>query len=128
MRPPLEGEAKEKFIADPNFLVKKAKSSKPSENVKVEGNDKEFCPGISVRSAEPGVMVAQVPGMKARLLESSEGMINVDFRPAQLSGPAISQKPYAADLAFGPDIGNDEVYTRTVDAHDVSMILIIPFA
>ncbi|KAF8143350.1 P-loop containing nucleoside triphosphate hydrolase protein, partial [Mycena galopus ATCC 62051] len=55
----------------------------------------EFCPGITLTSAEPGVFVAHVPGMK-------------------WSGPTLTHKTYEADLAFGPDIGNEEVYQRTV--------------
>ncbi|KAJ7895064.1 P-loop containing nucleoside triphosphate hydrolase protein [Mycena leptocephala] len=60
----------------------------------------EFCPGITAISAEPGVFVAHVPGMK-------------------WSGPTLVHKRYEADLGFGPDIENEEVYQRTVIAQDV---------
>ncbi|KAI0087128.1 P-loop containing nucleoside triphosphate hydrolase protein [Irpex rosettiformis] len=60
----------------------------------------KFCPGISLASGEPGVFVAHVPGMK-------------------WSGPTLTHKKFDSDLAFGHDIGNDEVYHRTVIALDM---------
>lgn len=85
-RPPLPGEAASKFQSTP-----------------ADGEDDmpvEACVGITVKSAEPGVFVAHVPGMK-------------------WSGFTLTHKEYIADLAFGPDTTNEEVYQRTVAANDV---------
>ena len=35
------------------------------------------------------------------------------------NGPTLTQKSFKADLAFGPEIENEEVYRRTVGAYDV---------
>ncbi|KAF7322225.1 Kinesin-like protein [Mycena kentingensis (nom. inval.)] len=85
-RPPLPNEAAEKFHA-----------SADAEDVPL---DVEFCAGVTVTSAEPGVFVAHVPGMK-------------------WNGPTLAHKTYEADLAFGPDIENEEVYQRTVAVNDL---------
>lgn len=73
-RPPLPREAEEKFIADPNRVFMDDKSAQEkgdgaNVNLLVEREvlAVEFCPGISVRSADPGVMVVNVPGMKVSL-------------------------------------------------------------
>jgi kinesin family protein 2/24 len=104
-------------------MVKDANASDADADAAVEAIDVEFCPGISVRSAEPGVMVAQVPGMKVRREFPASCAVRLT-RPQQWSGPNITPKSYEADLAFGPDVSNDEVYARTVDAHDVSRRLV----
>lgn len=39
--------------------------------------------------------------------------------PKQWSGPTLTHKTFVCDLAFGPDIGNEEVYQRTVVANEV---------
>jgi kinesin family member 2/24 len=58
-RPPLENEADEKFTSV---------GESGSEEGRGRGREKvDFCSGISVPSAEPGVFVAHVPGMKVRL-------------------------------------------------------------
>ncbi|KAJ7141112.1 P-loop containing nucleoside triphosphate hydrolase protein [Mycena epipterygia] len=92
-RPPLPNEASDKFHADPD--AKDASLDAEGQAVPVE-----FCTGITVTSAEPGVFVAHVPGMK-------------------WSGPTLTHKTYEADLAFGPDVHNEEVYQRTVIANDM---------
>ncbi|SJK96965.1 uncharacterized protein ARMOST_00214 [Armillaria ostoyae] len=85
-RPPLPGEAEGKFQSTP---------ADGEDDVPVEA-----CIGIAVKSAEPGVFVAHVPGMK-------------------WSGFTLTHKEYIADLAFGPDTTNEEVYQRTVVANDL---------
>ncbi|KAJ6508726.1 P-loop containing nucleoside triphosphate hydrolase protein [Mycena sanguinolenta] len=65
----------------------------------------EYCPGITLTSAEPGVFVQHVPGMKS-------------------SCPTLTHKSYEADLAFGPDIDNEEVYQRTVVANDMLSLVL----
>ncbi|KAJ6507403.1 P-loop containing nucleoside triphosphate hydrolase protein [Mycena vitilis] len=92
-RPPLANEAADKFHADPD--AKDAPVGDDGQLATVE-----FCSGITVTSAEPGIFVAHVPGMK-------------------WSGPTLTHKPYEADLGFGPDIQNEEVYQRTVVANDM---------
>ncbi|KAK7022292.1 kinesin-like protein [Favolaschia claudopus] len=89
-RPPLPNEAAEKFHAEPDAQDAAETVAAPVE----------FCSGITVTSAEPGVFFAHVPGMK-------------------WSGPTLTHKPYEADLALGPDVGNEEVYQRTVVASDM---------
>ncbi|KAJ7587026.1 P-loop containing nucleoside triphosphate hydrolase protein [Mycena floridula] len=81
-RPSLPNEAAEKFRAEDN------------------SDDVEFCAGITVTSAEPGIFVAHVPGMK-------------------WTGPTLAHKIYSCDLGFGPDIENEEIYERTIKANDV---------
>ncbi|KAJ7598750.1 P-loop containing nucleoside triphosphate hydrolase protein [Mycena floridula] len=83
-RPSLPNEAAEKFKRDA------ADSDVPIE----------FCKGITVTSAEPGVFVAHVPGMK-------------------WNGPTLAHKSYNSDLAFAPDIDNEEVYQRAVKANNI---------
>ncbi|KAJ7820427.1 P-loop containing nucleoside triphosphate hydrolase protein [Mycena leptocephala] len=92
-RPPLLNEAADKFHANPD--AKEALVDAEGQTAAVE-----FCAGITLTSAEPGVFVAHVPGMK-------------------WSGPTLAHKTYEADLAFGPDIDNEEVYQRTVVANDM---------
>ncbi|KAF7357928.1 Kinesin-like protein [Mycena venus] len=92
-RPPLPNEAADKFHVDPD--AKDAPVDEDGQPPVVE-----FCSGITVTSAEPGVFFAHVPGMK-------------------WSGPTLTHKPYEADLAFGPGIENEEVYQRTVVANDM---------
>lgn len=55
-RPPLENEAAQKFEESQG---RESESSAPQEGAPIE-----FCNGISIPSAEPGVFVAHVPGMK----------------------------------------------------------------
>ncbi|KII93427.1 hypothetical protein PLICRDRAFT_100491 [Plicaturopsis crispa FD-325 SS-3] len=81
-RPPLVHEAQQKF---------KGNTSEESES----GERVDFCAGISLQSADPGVFVAHVPGMK-------------------WNGPTLTHKSYTADLAFSAEIDNEEVYQRTV--------------
>lgn len=58
-RPPLPGEAATKFnVEDATGFG----GPDPSDENKAPSV--EFCPGITVTSAEPGVFVAHVPGMK----------------------------------------------------------------
>ncbi|KAK7048332.1 P-loop containing nucleoside triphosphate hydrolase protein [Favolaschia claudopus] len=90
-RPP-PNEAAEKFHGDPD--------AQDAAETEAASAAVEFCSGITVTSAEPGVFFAHVPGMK-------------------WSGPTLTHKPYEADLAFGPDVGNEEVYQRTVVASDI---------
>lgn len=56
-RPSLPNEAADKFHADPD-----AKDAPVDEDGQLPAV--EFCSGITVTSAEPGVFVAHVPGMK----------------------------------------------------------------
>ncbi|KAJ6577496.1 P-loop containing nucleoside triphosphate hydrolase protein [Mycena capillaripes] len=86
-RPPLPNEATDKF--QPQSDAEDA----PAERV-------EFCTGVTAISADPGIFVAHVPGMK-------------------WSGPTLVHKRYVADLGFGPGIENEEVYQRTVIAQDI---------
>ncbi|KAJ7289191.1 P-loop containing nucleoside triphosphate hydrolase protein [Mycena rebaudengoi] len=95
-RPPLPGEADKNFHAE---------SDPSADGVGSEAIGVEFCPGITVTSAEPGVFVAHVPGMK-------------------WSGPTLTHKTYDADLAFGPDIQNEEVYQRTVGVNDMLSLVL----
>ncbi|KAJ7671507.1 P-loop containing nucleoside triphosphate hydrolase protein [Mycena polygramma] len=88
-RPPLPNEATDKFQVHSQGALQ----PEGTESV-------EFCAGISATSALPGVFVAHVPGMK-------------------WSGPTLVHKRFEADLGFGPDIQNEEVYQRTVIAQDV---------
>ncbi|KAJ6456387.1 P-loop containing nucleoside triphosphate hydrolase protein [Mycena sanguinolenta] len=97
-RPPLPDEAAYKFHVDPD-----AKDAPVDEEGQVPVV--EYCPGITLSSAEPGVFVAHVPGMK-------------------WSGPTLTHKSYEADLAFGPDIENEEVYQRTVVANDMLSLVL----
>lgn len=60
-RPPLPNEAADKFHADPD-----AKDAPVDEDGQLPAV--EFCSGITVTSAEPGVFVAHVPGMKVTAL------------------------------------------------------------
>ncbi|KAJ7252109.1 P-loop containing nucleoside triphosphate hydrolase protein [Mycena haematopus] len=92
-RPPLPNEAAEKFHGDAD-----ATDAPVDEDGHLPAV--EFCPGITLTSAEPGAFVAHVPGMK-------------------WSGPTLAHKSYEADLAFGPDVDNEEVYQRTVVANDM---------
>ncbi|KAJ7233913.1 P-loop containing nucleoside triphosphate hydrolase protein [Mycena rebaudengoi] len=91
-RPSLPNEAGEKFHGDPD--------AEDASEAPVE-----FCSGISVTSAEPGVFVAHVPGWK-------------------WSGPTLTHKTYEADLAFGPDVENEEVYQRTVAGSDMLSLVL----
>ncbi|KAF7327984.1 Kinesin-like protein [Mycena kentingensis (nom. inval.)] len=70
-----------------------------------EDKGPEFCAGVTVTSAEPGEFFAHVPGMK-------------------WNGPTLTHKSYQADLAFGPDVGNEEVYQRTVAVNDIISLAI----
>ncbi|KAJ7433736.1 P-loop containing nucleoside triphosphate hydrolase protein [Mycena latifolia] len=97
-RAPLPNEAA-KFHADPD-----------AKDAPGNAESAQFCAGITAISADPGVFVAHVPGMKARS--------HILCVP-QWSGPTLVHKSYEADLGFGPDIDNEEVYQRTVVAHDI---------
>lgn len=72
-RPPLPGEAEEKFQALESMVYKgaplgevAAAQRKQREEEEAELAKIKFCPGLTVRSAEPGVVVAHVPAMKVR--------------------------------------------------------------
>ncbi|KAJ7672202.1 P-loop containing nucleoside triphosphate hydrolase protein [Mycena polygramma] len=95
-RPPLPNEATDKFQVHSQGALQ----PEGTESV-------EFCAGISATSALPGVFVAHVPGMK-------------------WSGPTLVHKRFEADLGFGPDIQNEEVYQRTVIAQDRSPEVSLP--
>ncbi|KAJ7213033.1 P-loop containing nucleoside triphosphate hydrolase protein [Mycena pura] len=97
-RPPLHNEAADKFHADPD--AKDAPLDDQGQLLPVE-----FCAGVTMTSAEPGVFVAHVPGMK-------------------WNGPTLTHKTYEADLAFGPDVENEEVYQRTVVVNDMLSLAI----
>lgn len=58
-RPPLPGEAEEKFKAMEEFVYRGGGRKVEKEDLEVA-----FCPGLTVRSADPGVVVAHVPYMK----------------------------------------------------------------
>ncbi|KAH7101556.1 P-loop containing nucleoside triphosphate hydrolase protein [Auriculariales sp. MPI-PUGE-AT-0066] len=87
-RPPLPNEAAEKFQAE--------------GGAEEEAAPIEFCSGITITSAEPGVFVTHTPGMNV-----------------SMEGPNLGHKTFKADLAFGPGIDNEEVYQRTVIASDL---------
>ncbi|KAI0087142.1 P-loop containing nucleoside triphosphate hydrolase protein [Irpex rosettiformis] len=98
-RPPLEHEAEQKF----NISTEGSKNAQGVADLVDDGESKqelEFCSGVSVTSADPGVFVAHVPGMK-------------------WSGPTLTHKKFDSDIAFGPNVPNDEVYERTVVASDI---------
>ncbi|KAI0821443.1 P-loop containing nucleoside triphosphate hydrolase protein [Irpex lacteus] len=99
-RPPLEHEAEEKFqvssVTEAPSAEEDINEHKPTD----EAHKPEFCPGITLVSGEPGVFVAHVPGMK-------------------WSGPTLTHKKFESDLAFGPNVTNDEVYERTIVANDI---------
>ncbi|THG94681.1 hypothetical protein EW026_g6839 [Hermanssonia centrifuga] len=101
-RPPLEHEAEEKFKAYETKDTPEQDGTEASSGpATTEGSCKvEFCPGITVASAEPGTFIAHVPGLK-------------------WSGPTLTHKKYGSDLAFAPGIDNEEVYQRTVIANDM---------
>ncbi|KDQ13304.1 hypothetical protein BOTBODRAFT_160588 [Botryobasidium botryosum FD-172 SS1] len=112
-RPPLPEEARCKFTADENIYANSRMNEEVGPQatgaVAAEGGtseapepdlDAEFCPGISVPPGVDGKMVAHVPGMK-------------------WNGPTLSHKVFEADLAFGPDAANEDVYNRTVLAQDM---------
>ncbi|TFK50819.1 P-loop containing nucleoside triphosphate hydrolase protein [Heliocybe sulcata] len=95
-RPPLEDEAAEKFKA--------VVDSEEGQEVQVQ-EKVEFCEGITLASAEPGVFVAHVPSVK-------------------WNGPTLQHKSFDSDLAFGPQIDNEEVYKRTVVANDLLALVL----
>ncbi|KAF7798862.1 hypothetical protein EIP86_010089 [Pleurotus ostreatoroseus] len=103
-RPPLPDEAAEKFQAyeakdEPSSDTQVSEGA--SEGVPaVEHTRAEFCAGVTVTDAEPGTFVAHVPGYK-------------------WSGPTLTHKAFSSDVAFGPDVDNEEVYQRAVVAHDM---------
>ncbi|PCH35714.1 nucleoside triphosphate hydrolase protein [Wolfiporia cocos MD-104 SS10] len=98
-RPPLENEAETKFAA---AETQDAKTAEGAEE-QADTPQSAFCAGITVKSAEPGEFVAHVPGMKA----------------PQWSGPTLAHKTFVSDLAFGPDVDNEEVYQRAVITDDL---------
>ncbi|CAK5281145.1 unnamed protein product [Mycena citricolor] len=109
-RPPLPNEAAEQFQAAAEGHSYEANSEERQrrageEVAKTQLEPVEFCAGITVTSAEPGVFTAHVPGMK-------------------WNGPTLAHKSYEADLAFGPDVQNEEVYKRTVVANDLLTLVL----
>ncbi|EJD52874.1 hypothetical protein AURDEDRAFT_157430 [Auricularia subglabra TFB-10046 SS5] len=56
----------------------------------------EFCPGVTATGAEPVFW----------------------------NGPTLTHKVFKADLAFGPDVDNEEVYLHTVVANDFLPLVI----
>lgn len=118
-RPPLDREFarfdKEKAEVGVQAEVDDGKEAAPQVDEKLL--KEAYKPGISVISAEPGVMVAHVPGMKVS--SPPPALCPVDNIRMQWSGPTLTQKKFTADLAFGPSISNEEVYQRTVIAQDV---------
>ncbi|KAI0821454.1 P-loop containing nucleoside triphosphate hydrolase protein [Irpex lacteus] len=101
-RPSLEHEADQKFKGNAATTGQDAKDTTTSgeESAQDDGGELEFCAGVSVASADPGVFIAHVPGMK-------------------WSGPTLTHKKFDSDIALGPDVSNDEVYQRTVIANDI---------
>ncbi|KZT22519.1 P-loop containing nucleoside triphosphate hydrolase protein [Neolentinus lepideus HHB14362 ss-1] len=95
-RPPLENEAAEKF---------KAVAKEDADEAAAIEEKVEFCEGITLASAEPGVFVAHVPSVK-------------------WNGPTLQHKSFDSDLAFGPQIDNEEVYKRTVVANDLLTLVL----
>lgn len=73
-RPPLEHEAEQKFNAN----IDDSKQEHPDDNA-VQKEELEFCSGISVGNADPGVFVAHVPGMKVRLIPIDVSSILIDY-------------------------------------------------
>lgn len=70
-RPPLPGEAEEKFQALESMVYKGAPLGEVAAAQRKQRDEEEaelakikFCPGLTVRSAEPGVVIAHVPAMK----------------------------------------------------------------
>ncbi|CCM02975.1 uncharacterized protein FIBRA_05090 [Fibroporia radiculosa] len=103
-RPPLENEAETKFSVFERDLGENAPESADQEEEDLKPTDvaegqPAFCAGISVTAAEPGEFVAHVPGWK-------------------WNGPTLTHKRFSSDIAFGPDVENEEVYQRTVVAHE----------
>jgi hypothetical protein len=88
-RPPLPNEAADKFHADPD-----------AEDTPLDDAGQlapvEFCAGITVASAEPGVFFAHVPGMKVTA-GSFDGP-NLLFSLRAVVGP----NPHAQALRGGP--------------------------
>ncbi|EED85294.1 predicted protein [Postia placenta Mad-698-R] len=98
-RPPVDEEANKKFALPQSAEESNSDTTNASNsgNATVQGS--AFCYGITATSAEPGKMVAHVPGMK-------------------WSGPMLTHREFVSDLAFGPDVKNEEVYQRTVVANE----------
>ena len=65
-RPPLEHEAEQKFNTNSEGS-KQADDAVHPQDSGTQKEELEFCSGISVGNADPGVFVAHVPGMKVRL-------------------------------------------------------------
>lgn len=70
-RPPLPGEAEEKFQSLESMVYKGAPLGEVAAAKRKQRDEEEaelakikFCPGLTVRSAEPGVVIAHVPAMK----------------------------------------------------------------
>lgn len=121
-RPPLEHEADQKFKGNAATTDQDAEDTTTSgeESVQDDGGELEFCAGVSVASADPGVFVAHVPGMKVRAPLAPVLSLSYIDTTSQWSGPTLTHKKFDSDIAFGPDVNNDEVYQRTVIANDVS--------
>ncbi|KAF7377815.1 Kinesin-like protein [Mycena sanguinolenta] len=64
-----------------------------------------ICVDADGKDAPPGVLVVHTPGMKR-------------------SGPTLTHKSFEADLAFGPDIDNEEVYQCTVITNDMLSLVL----
>lgn len=107
-RPPVDEEANEKFA-----LPQSAEESN-SGNATVQGS--AFCYGSTATSAEPGKMVAHVPGMKVSAHNVRVGKV-LSCDSQQWSGPTLTHREFVSDLAFGPVVENEEIYQRTVVAN-----------
>ncbi|KZV91491.1 P-loop containing nucleoside triphosphate hydrolase protein [Exidia glandulosa HHB12029] len=98
-----DGSTKDVIVA---FRTRPPLPNEAADKFKAEGGNEEdaakveFCSGITVTSNEPGIFVAHTPGMK-------------------WNGPTLAHKSFEADIAFGPDVANEEVYQRSVVATDL---------
>lgn len=70
-RPPLDNEASDKFKPSDAYAAFREELKDEEEQVAAGEAEVEFCSGISVTSAEPGVFVAHVPGFKVRFIPAS---------------------------------------------------------
>ncbi|TDL21610.1 P-loop containing nucleoside triphosphate hydrolase protein [Rickenella mellea] len=68
-----------------------------------------------VKDVVPGVSVACDGGLDAK----QRGKMVVHVPSMKWTGPALTHKPFEADLAFVPEADNEEVYQRTVVSQDM---------
>ena len=71
-RPPLPDEAEQKFHVA-NAVDQDVSAADPQEGKDEDATEPErveFCPGVTVKSAEPGTFVAHVPGWKVGLSDT----------------------------------------------------------